>query len=274
MSSFNELGLVVPDFEPREELVVVSHKPWSPFDVNERLELGAKTLSAMFDWDKSLSIDLLAATYQGLHDAVQADYRGLSVAYRATTLTTIPTLTVAEQGEDNPTFSDIVRAHDRLTTTAGESITETGIWPEIWRGRSAEYINKRLRGEVSSSLGGSALKALALVGGLHGTNKQWDMQQFLLDKIILDNNKDQTAVEAVNPVDWLMADAQAIVGGQPRPDSQSSTRFVQHDIDTELDRGDYGPSATASHGLYALLRSSDGNSGNGDGFRVLMGQKS
>jgi len=249
---------------------------YTPFDVTDRTGVAAETLHQMFGWDEHKLVADMGPKFQALHDALAEEHLETDEEVE-----TLPDLWVVD--EAGLTLSGVVRGHDKLTGKDGQGIPETFIWPEMWRGRNADYLNRRALGEQLSAFGQVPLVALGMVlggtrgdsPGLHLNGENWENQQIRHAGFVERHNSAHslTVAEGMNPIDWLVVDGQRVVKGQPRLDDLPTvTCFVQNDQDVTVNGCSYGPSA-AGAGSQSELDGSNGGPLSGVGARFLVGQK-
>ncbi len=173
------------------------------------------------------------------------------------------------------TPSHVIRGHDALQPKNGQTVPDTYVWPEMYTNRPADWWNKtRPESAGQSELVEAPLQIVLADVALRGTNKKWNKQQAELAKLIQKGSGSETVtVEGMPILAWAMMDADAIIHGTQRPDTETFNRFVQHERDRR-DADDWlcGPDARVVGDRAGLSRSGDGADSD-IGFRSVMGQK-
>lgn len=254
----------IPNIEERDDLVLADDKGtlWTPGSISTAAERGALVASHVLGVDKQRAEN---------HFTGQLEAMDLSVVPEDS----VPVVSVSVGAEDSNgrvwTPTHIVVGHDRLKPKDGSKPTETYIWEEMFAKRPASWWNKT-RSVGESRLVEAPLQLVLADIALRGTKKRWTEQQTELQKLVDDHKSEVTTLEGMTPLDWIMMDADAIVGGTERPDKQTVTRFVQHEQDRSDAGGSYGPRARVDGGRADLRGSRDGASPL-VGFRTVMGQR-
>ncbi len=266
MTTAEQAAFQVPVIQERDDLALAginssAHRAGSIAAAAAR---AAEVASTVLGVDKQAAED----TFTG-----QLEAMGIIAAMSAD-LVPVVHVSVGAEDEDGHVWtpSHVVKGHDALTM-GGETIPETFIWSDMYANRPAAWWNKtRPEGQGESELAEAPLQILLADVALRGTNKKWDKQQTELAKLIKGHKSETTTLEGMPVLAWEMMDADAIIGGTERPDTDTVNRFVQHEMDRSGGGWSYGPFACV-YGREADLGGSYGAAYSVYGFRAAMGQK-
>lgn len=259
-----EQDFKIPEVEERDELVLAPTvtELWTPGSITAAAERGAKVAQLVLGIDKKWAVNEFTGQLEAMN---------LTEVPEAV----VPVVSVMLGTRDKDgtmwTPSHVVTGHDQLTMKDGQDIPETSVWGEMFANRPAAWWNKT-RPEGESQLVKGPLRLLLADTALRGTTEDWASQQTKLQKLVDGHRSETTTLEGMTPLDWTMMDADAIIGDIQRPDTQTFTRFVQHEQDRSGAHGACGPSANVDGGQ-AYLGGSRGNPCGDVGFRAVMGQK-
>lgn len=226
MATAEQTGLQVPAIEERQDLLLSDASPavHRAGSIAAAAARAAEVAHITLGVDKQAAKDIFTGQLETMGEVEGAD-------------DLVPVVHVTVGAEDNDghvwTPSHVVKGHDALTTKGGQTVPETYIWTDMYANRPAAWWNKtRPDGTGESELVEAPLQIVLADAALRGTSKKWDKQQAELTKIIKKgSNSDNVTVEGMPILSWQMMDADAIIGDTDRPDTETATRFVQHEMD-------------------------------------------